>query len=119
MPALKLRNFFSDLFQAGNKSQCHFRLGLEKCVVSSKSSAFFPTMRLSIDVIFFTISFGCSFGSPQPPEDRSDLSQGCTPQELLDLDKENVACYKKVITLKLFDSFCTLTIIIFLRLILK
>ncbi len=30
-------------------------------------------------------------------EGRSDLLQGCTPQQLLDLDQENIACYKRVI----------------------
>ena len=43
----------------------------------------FPQKKKDLDKKFFR-------------EGKSDLLQGCTPQQLLDLDQENIACYKRV-----------------------
>jgi hypothetical protein len=52
------------------------------CLAVTLASAY-PQKKKDLDKKFFR-------------EGKSDLLQGCTPQQLLDLDQENIACYKRV-----------------------
>lgn len=88
-------------FKLENKPQCHSGVRLERCQKTfEKFIKALLKMKISTKVGVLFVIFGCSSGLPQQNgsqlEARTDLIQGCTPQELLDLDNENVACYKRV-----------------------